>query len=100
MRVQIVPASQLENGGPWNLRAINRPVIEAEAKKLCDEIMSTISVAANLHLDRRVPRVVGRTLSRDRLLKECVKLITVEYYDEQPRHDSPVCEAHSDVCKG
>jgi len=64
--------------------------IEEEAKKLCDEIIATISVAANLHLDRRVPRVVSRTLSRDRIFKECLTLVSTEYYDEQSRHNSKV----------
>ena len=80
MKVQIVLASELENGKPWSLRAINAPKLEAEAKKLCDEIITTLNVAANLHLDRRVPRVVSRTLSRDRVFKECLKLISEEYY--------------------
>jgi hypothetical protein len=100
MRVQIVPSSELENGKPWSLRAINAPVLEAEAKKLCDEVIATINVAANLNLDRRVARVVSRTLSRDKVFKECLKLISGEYYDEQSRHYAEVREAHADLREG
>jgi hypothetical protein len=57
--------------------------MEEEAKKLCDEVIATINVAANLHLDRRIARVVSRTLSRDRIFKECLNLVSTEHDHEQ-----------------
>lgn len=73
---------------------------EEEAKKLCDEVIATISVAVNLHMDRRVSRVVSRTFSRDRIFKECLALLTTEYQDEQSRHDVAVPKAHTHLREG
>jgi len=100
MRIQIVPASDLADGKPWSLRAINAPLLEAEANKLCDEVLATLNVAANLNLDRRVSAVVRRTLSRDKVFKACLTLISGEYYDEQSRHHAEVREAHANLREG
>jgi len=48
---------------------------QAEVEKLCAEVIATISVAANLNLDRRVACVVGRTLNREHIREECVRLL-------------------------
>jgi len=48
---------------------------QEEVQRLCDEVIATISVAANLNLDRRVARVVGRTLNRELILEECTRLL-------------------------
>lgn len=73
---------------------------EEEASKLCDEVIATISVAVNLHMDRRVPRVVSRTFSRDRILKACMELLTTEYHDEQSCHNVAVPKAHTNISEG
>lgn len=79
---------------------MDRQKQEEEAKKLCDEVIATISVAVNLHVDRRVARVVSRTLSREKIFKECLNLIATEGYDDKSRYNSAVFEAHANLHKG
>jgi hypothetical protein len=71
---------------------------QAEVEKLCEEVISTIKVAANLNLDRRVARVVGRTLNREQIREECVRLL-----GESAHVSCNGCEipkAHEKLCKG
>lgn len=48
---------------------------QTEVEKLCEEVITTIKVAANLNLDRRVVLIVGRTLNREQIREECVRLL-------------------------
>jgi hypothetical protein len=71
---------------------------KTEAEKLCDEVMATISVAANLNLDRRVAVVVSRTIRREQVLEECVYLLGEEAHVS--RNSCTIHQAHPDVYQG
>jgi hypothetical protein len=70
---------------------------KTETEKLCDEVMATISVAANLNLDRRVAIVVSRTIRREQVLEECAYLLGEEAYVS--RNSLEVRKTHEKLCQ-
>lgn len=70
---------------------------QAEVEKLCEEVIATIKVAANLNLDRRVARVVGRTLNREQIREECVRLLGESTHVS--RNSLEVRKTHEKLCQ-